>query len=408
MRRPVIAQFPGFPGFPALASLFSLAGLVSFAGCAGSPPELPPLPDIPSGSYLAVASSDFTSGALHTIDLATLAVRKNVDTLDAQPVVRAYGDKLYALDQTHGAMRVYDVASDFAGPQDYPLGKTPGVPAAQGNPYDIYIDTPRNVAYVTLYGSFGSTTIDGSNALAVVDLAAPAAGISRFIPLPVASGDGDNNPDATRLVGCNDKLYVLLQDLDRSAGYVSVAPGRMAVVNLNNPLDVSIIQLAGKNPTALSLLPGCTEAIVGSAGNQLAGTLTGESGIERVDLVGKKSLGLAITELSFGGNVSTVDAASSHDVVVAISSKEGTGYNNDVFVADAMAGTMGQKLLGPLNFIPQLRVVAGRVVVLSAGTPNANQLKTGLFIGPLDGNTLSMESIDLGQAPVSTDLFVRK
>lgn len=398
-----------FPDFLPLVSSFSFAGLMSFAGCANVPPELPPLSDVPTGSFLAVASSDFTSGALHTVDLATLAVRKNVDTLDAQPVVRAYGDKLYALDQTHGAMRVYNVTTDFAGPQDFPLGKTPEVPAAQGNPYDIYIDAQRNLAFVTLYGSFGSTAIDGSTALGVVDLTNPAAGIARFIPLPVASGDGDNNPDATRLVGCNDKLYVLLQDLDRSAGYVSVGPGRMAVVNLNNTAEVGVIQLAGKNPTALSVLPGCTEAIVGSAGNQLAGTLDGSSGIELVDLVGNRSNGLAISDKTLAGNVSTVDAASSHAVFVAVSTKVGSGYNNDIYFVDAVAGTMrNQKLLGPMSFVPQVRVVSERVVVLSAGTPASDQLPTGLYIGVADGSTLPTSPIDLGVPPISTDLFVRK
>ena len=123
---------------PALSSLLTttLACLVNTTGCANSPPELPPLPDNPNGSFLAVASSDYSTGALHTVDLASLAVRKNVDVLDAQPVVRAYGSQLYALDQTHGAMRVYDVSTDFAGPRDYPIAKNPEVPAAQANPYD--------------------------------------------------------------------------------------------------------------------------------------------------------------------------------------------------------------------------------------------------------------------------------
>lgn len=396
---------------PALSSLITTT-LASFFGCANGPPELPPIPDNPSGSFLAVASTDFSSGALHTIDLANLTVRKNVDMLDAQPVVRAYGSKLYALDQTHGAMRVYDVTADFAGPRDYPVEKNPEVPAAQANPYDIYIDTPRNVAYVTLYGSFGATAITGGEALAVIDLADPAAGIARFVPLPVATGDTDNNPDATRLIGCDDKLLVLLQDLDRMNGYVPAGPGRMAVVNLANPSDVQIIQLAGQNPTALAVLPGCAQAIVGSAGNQLTGSLSGQAGIELVDLKNLQTQGLKLTDTTLKGNVSTLDAASSRDVFVAISSKSGSTYNNDVYVVDAVSGTISQKLLGPMSFVPGLRAVSGRIVVLSAGTPKPGQLKAGLYIGPATGVALPTEPVVLdsgapAQAPISADLYVR-
>lgn len=383
-----------------LTSLFAIA-------CADSPSQLPPLPDDPTGSFLAVASSDFSSGALHTVDLATLAVRKNIDVLDANPVVRAYGSQLFVLDQSHGSMRVYDLAQDFANPKDYPIGKNPELPAAQGNPYDVYIDTPRNVAYVSLYGSFGATAVTGDRALAVLDLADPAAGIGRFVQLPVASGDSDGNPDATRLIGCGDKLYVLLQDLDRNNGYTPVAAGRLAIVNLLNTSDVSIIQLAGENPTAITALADCTQAIVGSAGNQLTGALNGNAGIERVDLVGKQTSGIIIKDSKFGGNVSTLDAVDAHTVFVDISSKVGMSYNNDVYLVDAITGTTSQRLLGPLGFVPMIRATAGRLMVLSAGSQTNGHLKTGIFVGSSSGLPLPTDPIDLGLPPISADTYKR-
>lgn len=383
-----------------LASLFAIA-------CADSPSQLPPLPDDPSGTFLAVASSDFSSGALHTIDLATLAIRKNIDVIDSSPVVRAQGNQLFVLDQTHGAMRVYDLTQDFANPKDYAIGKNPEVPAAQADPYDVYIDTSHNVAYVSLYGSYLSTVITGERALAVLDLADPTAGIVRFVPLPVASGDPDGNPDATRLIGCGDKLYVLLQDLDRTNGYAPVGGGRLAVVNLGNTSDVSTIQLAGENPTAITMIADCTQAIVGSGGNQLTGALTGNAGVERVDLVSKQSSGIIIKDSKLGGNVSTIDAVDAHTVFVDVSSKNGATYNNDVYLVDAITGTVSQDLLGPMGFVPMLRVASGRLMVLSAGAQTDGHLKTGIFVGPTSGQPLPTDPIDLGLPPISADTYKR-
>src|SRR5262249_30360339 len=152
--------------------------------------------------------------------------------------------------------------------------------------------------------------------------------------------DPDNNPDAARMVGCagesgtetGGKLLVLLQDLDRTAGYVPVDAGRLALIDLANPSDVSIIQLAGQNPTAITVLPGCKQAIIGSAGDQLGGNLAGLSGVEIVDLVAKQTGGLVVTDKDFMGNVTTLDAADSRDVFVAISQKSGSTYNNNIFV----------------------------------------------------------------------------
>lgn len=389
-----------------------------FFGCADLPGDLPPVPDSTTGSFLAIATAEKGSGALHTVDLTTLAVRKDIDkTLDAQAIVRAYGQKLYVLDQTHGAVRVYDLAQDFANPGDYPIGKTPEVPAAQANPHDIYIDAPRKVAYVTLYGSYGATAVTGAVALAVLDLNNLSAGISRFVPLPVAAADPDNNPEASHLAGCTanagdtsgDKLLVLLENLNRNSNYDPAGSGRLAIVNLEDPSDVSVIDLAGENPIALHILPGCKEAIVGSAGRQLSGTLLGTSGIERVDLLNKRSLGLILSDKDLRGNVSALDAIDAHGVFVAISTRNGEVYDNNLYVADAIAGTLSQKLLGPLSFIPQVRVAASRLFVLGGARPKSGsgQLEAGLYVGKATGEPIPTGPKDLGLPPQSCDLYTR-
>ena len=124
-------------------------------------PDLAPTPtsDLMARPLLAVAGSDFTSGALSTVDPGSRTVRKNLDAIDAQPVARAFGSKLYVLDQTHGALRIYDAAKDFKNPLDVPVSQAGMVDGAQANPHDIYIDAPRQLAYVSLYGSLGSTQV---------------------------------------------------------------------------------------------------------------------------------------------------------------------------------------------------------------------------------------------------------
>jgi hypothetical protein len=254
--------------------------------------------------------------------------------------------------------------------------------------------------------------VTGKRAVGVVDLQNPAAGIVRFIPIPVASADTDNNPEASRLVACpeRDLLLLLLQDLDRNSSYAPVGPGRLALIDIKAPTtspSVSIIQLAGQNPTSLAALPGCTEAIVGSAGDQLSGSLSGAAGIERVDLVGKLSRGLILKDSDLGGNVSTMDSVDARAVFVAVSSKSGSQYNNDVYLVDAVAGTRSQKLLGPIPFIPSLRVVKDRLVVLASGTAKSGQLATGLYLGPASGAALPTTPIDLGIPPISVDAYTR-
>ena len=396
------------------ASIYSRAALAllsSTLACTNPPPvtatpdlATTPTSDLLSRPLLAVVGSDFTSGALSTVDPGSRAVRKNLDVVDAQPVARAFGSKLYVLDQTHGALRIYDAAQDFKNPLDVPVSQTGVVDGAQANPHDIYIDAQRQLAYLTLYGSLGSTQVTASRAIGVIDLKAPAAGLARFIALGTAAADTDGNPEADRLVGCGDTLYVTLQDLDRKRSYVAAGPGRLAVLNLSSPGTPSYIQLAGENPSGLAVFPGCTEAIVGSAADQYGGTQLGKGGIERVDLLGLKTLGLALTDMELGGNVSALDAVDAAHVFADLQVKSGMTFNNTVYAVDAVAKKKGAALLGPMSFVAAVRVLDGRLVVLSAGSAGAGQLAPGLYLGAASGAPLTDPAVDVGLPPQSVAL----
>ncbi len=395
---------------PAKSVGLALSLLLGASACNSSPatqaPDMgvPPAPDMASGAILAVTCSDFNTGSLSTVGLGSRAVKKDIDSIDPLTVARGFGNMLYVIDQSAGVVRAYDARQDFKNPIEFPASKAVTIKGFEADPHDIYIDAPRQLAYVSLYGTPGTLPVNASRALGVIDLKNPDQGITNFVPLTAAAADADGNPEADRMEACGDKLYVVLLDQDRNNSYAPTGPGRLAVVNLTNPGTPSYIQLAGRNPSGLTILPGCTEAIVGSAADLFGGVQAGLGGIERVDLVGLKSMGLVVKDTDLGGNVGTLDAVDAGHVFVAVSVKTGTTYNNTIYSVDLATKQKSAALLGPMSFVPSIRLLGGSLVVLSAGTAGAGQLPVGLYVGPATGAALSAVPLDVGLPPQSVAL----
>lgn len=372
-----------------------------------SPADMASSPgDLAARKPLAViATSDFVSGTLASLDLGSRAVEKSLDTIDPQSIVRAYGGLVYVLDQSHGVLRIYDPAKAWKAPVEIATGNGQ-VPAAQSNPHDLYVDGAAGRAFVTLYGSFGSTAVTGARALGVLDLKSPDKGIVSFLPLQVAAADKDGNPDADRILPCGGKLYVTLQDLDRTSMYAPAGPARLAVIDPAQPQGpAEYIQLAGQNPVAITAPGGaCAQALVGHGDNQLAGMPAGKGGIERVDLPGKRSLGLLLSDTQLGGNVSALDATEAR-AFVSLISKKGADFQHEVFPVDLQGKQKGARVLGPLNYVAAIRVSGDELLVLSAGTPAAGQVKVGLYSGAASGAALPEQPLDLGLPPLSIDVL---
>jgi hypothetical protein len=368
----------------------------------------PPSPDMTTTStstaLLAVAGSDLTNGALATIGVGNHAVTKNVDMIDPYSVVRGFGHMLYALDQTNGLVRSYDATQNFQNPVEFPAGKAIMVKGIDADPHDIYIDAPRQIAYISLFGTPGSTAVTAARALGVIDLNNVQAGISRFVALSTAAADTDGNPEADKLAACNNTLYVVLLDQDRNNSFAPTGPGRLAVVSLTGSAVTNYIQLAGRNPSGITILPGCTEAIVGSSADQAGGVQAGLGGIERVDLVNGKSLGLIVKDTDLGGNVAALDAVDAAHVFAAVSIKAGTGYSNTVYPVDLTTKQKGAAILGPMSFVPSVQVLGGNLVVLSSGTAGAGQRPVGVYIGAATGAPLTGAALDVGLPPQSVTL----
>lgn len=370
-----------------------------------TPPDLAMGPPKPT---LVIAGSDFTTGSLSTVTLPTMAVQKNIDVIDKQPVVRAYGTKVYVIDQTRGSLRTYDATKNFQNPVDTPISNGM-VPGAQANPHDIFVDDTTNKAYVTLYGAPGATTVNGSTALGIIDMTKANQGIASFITLSVGGSDPDNNPDLDRIIGCGRFIYITQQNINRNNAYKPAGAGAMIRLNLDGTPNTRTIALFGQNPVAFAVLPGCTEAIVGTGGDQLSGMTNGVAGIERVtNLEGTPTSGnLLLTDIQLGGNVSALDAVDSTKVFVDISVKSGMTYNNTVYVVDAIAKTKGAAVLGPMSYVSGIAILNSQLIVLSAGTQGAGQLKPGLYIGAPTGVALPTMPLDVGLPPLSVALTMR-
>lgn len=370
-----------------------------------TPPDLAMGPPKPT---LVVAGSDFTTGSLSTVTLPTMAVQKNLDVIDKQPVVRAYGTKVYVLDQTRGVLRTYDVTKNFQNPVDSPISHAM-VSGAQANPHDIFVDDMTNKAYVTLYGTLGTTAVNGTTALGIIDMTKPQQGIASFITIPVAGLDTDNNPDLDRIIGCGRYVYLTQQNINRNNSYRPAGAGGLVRINLDGTPNPRFIALFGQNPVGFAVLPGCTEAIVGSGGDQLSGMTNGQAGLERVtNLEGTPTSGnLLLTDMQLGGNVSALDAVDATKVFVDISVKSGMTFNNTVYVVDAVAKTRGAAVLGPMSYVSGVAVLNSQLIVLSAGTQGAGQLKPGLYIGAATGAALPTTPVDVGLPPLSVAFTMR-
>lgn len=220
---------------------------------------------------LLVTTTDFATGALGLLDLATATFTPDLAlaSTDAVPFYadgRAYVLQRYMFD----ALDVRD-ADDLTllGQLGLTADSTPSA-----NPHALAFAGDR--AYVTLFAA---------PELQVLDLADPAAArvAGRIDLCPLADADG--NPEASLLVRCGDTLFVSVQRLDRAHGFaptgehdhlaaIDRATGRLHDLDADTP-GVQPFPLLGPWAKQWRLDPA------DPAGHTL---IVLSSGLERVDL----------------------------------------------------------------------------------------------------------------------------
>jgi hypothetical protein len=167
------------------------------------------------------------------------------------------------------------------------------------NPHDLVIREEQGhpVAYVTRYEP-------PYNDLGIFDL--KDGSILGSIDLQAWTSSPDVLPRADQVLELGGVLWVTLQDIDTR--FTTYGNGRLAIVDPVARQVVQAIDLAGQNPFDSLVYSADTGLIyVGLAGifpGLLKQALTG--GVEAIDPVARRSLGLLVDDDALGGNVSAV------------------------------------------------------------------------------------------------------
>ena len=237
-----------------------------------------------------VTTTDFSSGGLRRIDLASRTVLAGEAPVFTDTRLRWYDGKVYVINRFgQDNIQVVDPAT---------LGTVQQFSTGNGsNPADIAFVSPTK-AYVTLYERADLLIVNPAT-----------GGTLGGVPLG-AFADADGIPEMDRMERVGPWLFVALQRLDRNNGFAPTDSSLVVVVDTRadtvydvNPAQPGVqgFRLTGKNPvTPFVLDPASGRLLIGCAGSYSA--LDG--GIEWIDPLGMKSLGYAITEAALGGNLS--------------------------------------------------------------------------------------------------------
>jgi len=234
-----------------------------------------------------VLTSDFSTGGLSVIDLATRDVSANVVSVHSDATLRVYGGLIYVINRFgQDNIQVIDPLAGYATRIQFSTGNG-------SNPQDIAFASPGK-AYISRYGSPSVLIVD------------PRTGNERGTISLAPLADADGLPEMSRMALVGPWLFVACQRLTNFApdnpGVVAVIDTRTDRLADQEPITPGIqgIALAGRNPfTDFVYDPGSRELWIGCVG--AFGVADG--GIERIDVTTLRSLGFAITEAAIGGDV---------------------------------------------------------------------------------------------------------
>jgi hypothetical protein len=341
---------------------------------------------VPIDTRAYVTTTDFSTGALSAVTLASRAVATDVASVHSDATLRWWGGRLYVVNRYgQDNIQVIDPAQGYATLRQFSTGNG-------SNPQDIAVVSATK-AYVSCY------------ALAQVLVVDPSAGtVTGSVSLaPLAGSDGV--PEAARMALVDGHLFVALQ---RLVGFAPAETSLVAVIDTAADTLVDVhpgrpgvqgIPLVGRDPvTTFEYDPFGGRLLIGCAG--AFGALDG--GIEAIPVVRGDvidplaplwaSSGFVITEQALGGDIgdlafllpghsyATVSDASFHTSVVAWSAltgqKRATVYASDGFDLPDMAVSPARDEL----WVCDTRYAAPglRVFRCSDDAPLAGPLPTGL------------------------------
>ena len=286
-------------------------------------------------------TTDYATGTLSVVDLATRAVTCDVAMVSPDPFARWHDGLLYVVNRLgYDNVQVIAPASGYATLRQFSVG-------SGTNPQDIAFASPTK-AYVSRLGSPD---------LLVVDPGTGAA--TGAIPLG-AWADADGNPEAAHMAVVGDLLFVALERLHNflpaDTGLVVVVDMRADTVFDADPFTagLQVVRLPGKNPgTDFALLAGETPAddprlLIGCTGRW--GVVDGGIAaivVPRTAPAAITCAGYAITEGALGGDAVDVVA---HDATHCYAVVSDASYNTSLVAWDPRSGTRLATLYAPGGF----------------------------------------------------------
>lgn len=240
-----------------------------------------------------VLTTDFSSGGLSAIDLATRAVSPDVATLYSDAVARWDHGLIFVVNRLgQDNVQVIDPNAGYATVQQFSVENGT-------NPQDIAFASPTH-AYVSRLAA---------SSLLIVN---PVSGASLGTISLGAFADADGNPEAARMIVAGPFLFVALQ---RLANFAPTDTSLVVVVDTraDTVYDVDRVRpgkqaivLAGRNPnTTFAYDPSGPRLLIGCVG-QYGALDGGIEGIALDDALNFHSEGFVVTEAALGGDVADV------------------------------------------------------------------------------------------------------
>lgn len=337
-----------------------------------------------------ILTTDYSSGTLSVVDLATRAVTRDVAVVSPDPVARCYRGLVYVVNRYgYDNVQIIDPAQDFATVRQFSVGNGT-------NPQDIAFASPSK-AYISRLGSPDLLIVD------------PSTGATLgTIPLG-AWADADGNPEAAHLAVVGDLLFVAL---GRLANFVPADTGLVVVVDMRadtvydaDPLTpgTQVVRLRGLNPgTDFAVLPGAeplsdSHLYIGCSGRWGAW----DGGVEDIVVPAPdgppgaiRSAGFAITEAALGGDVMSVIAGGGGHPYAIVSDAAG---NTSLVSWDPGTGSLLATLYAPGGYSLSDAALDGRGELHVC---NSNFAAPGLFVYEAGSDTCLAGPLATGLPPV--------
>jgi DNA-binding beta-propeller fold protein YncE len=294
-----------------------------------------------------VVTTDFVTGGLSAVDVATRAVSADVASVHSDAIVRWHGGLVYVVNRFgQDNIQVIDPAQNYATVRQFSVGNGT-------NPQDIAFVSPTK-AYVSRLGSASLLIVN------------PQTGSSPGVVSLAEFAGGDGLPDAARMLAFPEGglVFVVLQ---RLTNFLPTADSAMiAVIDATADTVIDVHRgRAGRQAIVLHAKQPFTEILFDATMNRLLVGCAGafgqlDGGIESIPMPAGwphpplpepdpawESAGVIVPESALGGDVLDIEIARADRAFAIVSD---AAFNACVRPWNAMTGEVGSPIYCPGGF----------------------------------------------------------